>query len=619
MALVLVALLMVAILSMVAIVIDLGQARASRRNDQTVADLASLAAGFFLSGRGSSTVLSSPRSACEAAIISVETNIAGFSPSPGAVAACAPLPADALGNCGATTPPADRTVNGGDYRLVIRYPVPDSEIAEPRFTGGVGARDGSNRCERMKVILTHVNHTAFAGIVGADTVTTTASAVVRADNTRLARGVAALLLLERVGCGSLQTSGGGSGGPGVTVLSSSPLHPGVIQADSAGMLGVTAPVVCTSNENAGGYVVYGNPLPSAGGGGPSIVAGTSSGGLTGVIGIYALNVGGRGGAVYPGGLSDSPLASIITSRQPADDKYNKTSVAGGQIRDLHRRGYLGTTGATTGYAVITGSDCSSMATGNPLPSATQVFVDCPTFSPDALIFPSATTVVFGGKLDIANNRVLSLPRAQHVFVRGCTSSCTGGNDFGVSVAGTLLVNTGETTIPAPADGGTTCAARAGPGSNPAGSTTNWTEFATFGGPFRVTGLVRLCQTSLYLGADTPTYARQAVTVTGGSYPATAQCGFLPCPTSSSNSRGFITFGGGQGTLRPQRGRDVHRPSHADPTAERPTPRPLAERQQPGNAVPPPCPRRRGAHLGHRSRRDHPLSAARWWGTPAAPV
>ena len=287
--LVLVAFGMVAMLTMAAIVIDLGHAWASKRGDQSAADLAALAAGFFLSGRGSSGIVPNAFEACQAAITSVETNIDSFTPALSAAdkaTACAAFPTNTASGCTSTTSATDTAgITRGEYTLVIRYPVPDSDIADSRFTGGTGADDGTNRCDRMRVTLTHKNPTFFSSAVGVENVTTKGSAVVRGNTTRVGQGVAALLLLERVGCGTLQTSGGASSGSGVTVQASSSTNPGVIQSDSAGIVGGVAPVPCTTNTNADGYVIYGTALPSAGGGGASITAGASSNGSAGVIAL----------------------------------------------------------------------------------------------------------------------------------------------------------------------------------------------------------------------------------------------------------------------------------------------------------------------------------------------
>jgi hypothetical protein len=354
-----------------------------------------------------------------------------------------------------------------------------------------------------------------------------------------------------VGCGALQTAGGGSSGAGVYVQSSGPNNPGVIVADSAGVVGASAPVVCTTNENASGYAIYGTALPAAGGGGPSITAESSSAGVPGIIGTRSLAVGGRGGAVAGTGISPGATEAGVVSRVPADTKYNLATASGGsaQIETLHRTAYLRTTqgaaaAVTAGYRMLNGDACNGLDTTMTPVLETRIFVDCPdTFQAAYAVFPNATEVVFTGKVSVPNNALLSLPVATEVYARGCTSSCSGGGNFAISVAGTMRVNTGGDGTTALA-----CATRSGPGAG--GTNTKWTRLATLGGPALVTGSVSWCQTFAYLGENASTYVRRTQAATGAgpeNYPAMAGCSIaLPCPSDTGGSA-KIDIGGGSGT------------------------------------------------------------------------
>jgi hypothetical protein len=505
--LVMVAFAVVVIFGMVAIVIDLGQLRADHRESQKTADVAALAAGYFLSGRGANPATPNPRAGCAAAINSVVTDVAEFRPSlpGGADGACALFPVNALSGCATT--PSEVVLSSNGYRLTIRYPIPNSEIDEPRFHQGVGAEDGSNRCERMRVTVERSKDTLFAGVFGVDEQTTSASTVIRANSRALTEGVSALLLLERMGCGVLQTSGGGTTGSGVVVQSSSATNPGVIQADSAGRTGSG---LCTTNENADGYVIYGTALPAAGGGGPSIKVEPALNGAEGIISIRAIEVGGRGGAVVPTGLFPAPVGSNVNSRQVADNRYNRPFSAGGseQITTLHNTGRLLVTSTTTpsGYALLTGPQCRNLntTTDTTFASATRIFVQCDDFEPDMVVFPAATHVVFTGRISIANNKFLSFPAAQRVYVRGCPT-CSGSR-YAIDVKGggsELRMN----TVASGLAGNLACASRPGPGADPPGAFTSWAVLATFDGPFKSAGQVRLCQTFAYLGKNASPYAR----------------------------------------------------------------------------------------------------------------
>ena len=551
-ALLFVALLMVAMLIMVAIVIDLGRERANQRADSSTADLAALAAGYYLSGHASSTAKPDPLGACQAAYNSAHTNQPSFSPAGGSAPCSDPatgFPTADANTCTVSTSPIQVSMTGGGYTLTVRWPIPSSELTDPRVSGAEG-NDGTDadRCQRIRVTFTLTDSTYFAGVIGQGTLTTSGTAVVRAKTDKVGQGVAALLMLERVGCGSLQTSGGGGSGEGVVVQAPDATHPGVIQADTAGIVGSSAgPPLLTCGNGASGqpanYSLFGTALPS---GSPSITAQTSGDGSTpGIIGIYSLAVAGRPGYQYPGGLSVNPVAGPVSSRQPADDKYN--SLTNHQITTLHNTAYARANGsALAGDTILSGNqECGGTIAAAKL-TATSYFVDCPTFQPAVNIFPNATTFVVKGNIQIKSGSVLDLPAARTIDIRGCAvGGCSGSNIFAIDIAngGSLFVNTGETSSP----GSVPCSSRRSPTYTPAGSTTNWTAIATFSGPFNVAGLARLCQTFVYLGKDAPTYTRQSVTstLTGTeNYPVVTKCSAtLPCPMNSGYNASVQVTGG----------------------------------------------------------------------------
>lgn len=518
--LVVVGLAMVVILIVAATVVDLGAARWNRRTQQASADLAATAAGYFLSGHGTDGSVRSPRLACEAALASLDTNVRDASLTMTAVqraTACTPMPVD-VALCNASTDPIVVSVERPPHRLTVAYPVLDAEITDDRLTG-LSERDGLS-CDRLAVTVHRRTPTSFAAVIGVDEVQTEARAVVAANGSARRTLVAALLLLERTGCAVLSTSGGGSEGGGVVVESASATNPGIIQVDSAG-------TTCSSSGTEAQHVVYGTALPSASGGGPSIVAGESEGGMPGVLGLRSLapSVNGRGAAVVGTGVVPAPIAADVISRQPADDKYNPVMRPG--IATLHGTGRAAVTSpAPPSAAVISGSQCSGLTSASFPASATAstVYVDCDDFSPHNLVLPMARTLIARGKISIGTGRLLSLPNAGRVYVRGCVSGCSGGGNYAISVSGELRVNTVATGTSGPV----ACADRA-----PFSPSGNRTEFrnaaviATFGGPMLVSGLGRLCQTMVYLASSTGPYVRATTTSGGG----VAACSLvLPCPT-----------------------------------------------------------------------------------------
>jgi hypothetical protein len=501
-------------------------------------------------------VFADPRGACEAALNSIKANVGDFPAS--ATMNCNSLPATSEA-CSPSNV-AVLVANGSEpYRFEVRYPVPDSLIGDSRFVG-TGANDGLDPCERMQVTLTRTNEPFFAGVMGVESMQVSASSTVRAAMGQSGSGTAALLLLERVGCGVIDSSA--PSGNGIKLLPSDSDNPGVIQVDSAGWVGAGA---CTTNTNADGFVAYGRALSSTGE--PSILAMPAPNGDPGIIGLRSLAVGGRPGHPVPSGISPDPTPSQIMSRVPVDLKYNgeptdtnPLSMGQRQISALHERSrHLVLKRPSTnavhrawledrGWTILDDSVLPGLCGGDAFEvTGAKVFVDCPggfsagTDSFGGTRFVDATDVVFNGKVAVPNNTTLALPNARRVYIRGCGPSspqCNGGNYYSVSVAGELRVNTGGTGLTAPA-----CSTR--------DSATNTTELVTYGGPFLAAGSVRLCQTFAYLAQDQDTYVRRTQTQVGmapENYPAVAACSAdLPCPSDTDTGNGYLRLSGGTGS------------------------------------------------------------------------
>ncbi len=577
--LVLFALLMVSLLTLVAFAVDLGFARFDKRDTQATADLAGLAAGYFLAGNGADTAASHPRLACAAAIQSVETNTADFPTVTNAAAQCALYFPDLATTCiESNLPPASLRLAQGRYLLAIEYPVTD--LADGPFTQA-GLDDGTSPCDRMSISLNKINETSFAHIVGVDQLETHVRAVVRGSPSTSAQGVSALLLLEREGCGTLQRSGQGKViVKAVQDTSTSAWRAGLIQSDSAGStMSFGNALTCTTNENSGGYTIY---AACTGSNLPGIVAENTPNGEQvipqGTIATYALDptVAGRGASCYsaygPTGLNVNPSATEFTSRKPADDRFNPLGRPA--ITNLHAGGYATTVTAgasTSGTVLAASTDCSpadgaifnqvgtiTFACGTSgftvannrtvtIPNATAVkFIGGVTVA-GSLDVASATTVTIGraaGTSAAASNTarlivtgIASFGRARAVYVGGTPSACTQDNNCSaVSVSGNgsaLRINTG-------AIGTSSCA----PGPGAGGSATNWTQLATFGGAVDVAGSMSACQTMVYVGRSQVAYAADQ-RVDGG-----LNCSFpKPCPAlSTTNSRDRFRLNGGNSAI-----------------------------------------------------------------------
>lgn len=560
---------LVVLCTLVAFAVDLGQGRFSKRDSQQSADLASLAAGFYLSGKGSgSSVQSQPRAACEAAFNSLLTNTSSFTPTATATSACSAFPATDAGCTSATaTLTASDTdprpgVQGGPYDMFIEWPVPDAVIADPSFSGGAGIEDG-DACDRMRIRVDKQDSTTFGRVIGVDAIDTSVDAVVKGAPGLPSTGVAALLLLEREGCGTLRTSG-----QGIVRVRSVGTQPGVIQSDTAGSTSFTSPKQCSNqSNNANGMGIYGESAPASLGGGPSIIAENSPDGTLGIIATYAATVGGRAACCYPSGLSVDGTGSDFTSRTPADDRFNPTTRPA--IADLHADNFVAT--ITNGPALVDTviTDCSPSAATTTHAQTGTITVNCPAgfnvANNKTVIFENASTVKFIGGINVAGGGTLevraattvtlarsaasltgntearlvvggiaSFNQVRNFYVGGTQTNCTtNSNCSSIKVSGSLRVNTGSVNT-------TTCA----PGIGSGGSAANWTRLATLGGHVDVSGSVTLCQTMAYVGRSEASYAPRQRTTGGLNCDEPNR----PCPVlSDSATRDRFDLSGGSGT------------------------------------------------------------------------
>jgi hypothetical protein len=534
------ALFMVPLLIMTAIVVDLGLAGTVDRQLKASADVAAVAAGFFLAGDGSASPVSSPQLACEAAVNSIKSNLKDFPKTATMSPTCAgTFPSDAKLCTDANTPKRTvSSVGSGNYLLTIDYPVPAADLQDSALTNGVGADDGPSSCVRMRVTIQRNTPPIFGALVGNKGFTIRQSSVVKAGLSPNGIAVPALLLLERSNCGSLVASGQGGVRVKATVATGGWIHTDT----AAGGVGAVVPNSCQGGTscNANNYSMVGTALPASGG--PSIVAeDNATSGAVGKIGTFSLypRINGAGGCTYPSGLSKAVTADPIVSRTPVDLRYNSAYGQNGlTIAALHAEGYAATTGyGPAGYAVIAGGLCSQ---NNTVWQSTNVYVNCPNgFSGTNVVF-RGTTFVFTGPLNVSGGYV-AFPNAQRIYVRGCPTCAKAVN---VASNGFLSVNSGEavpgkfdlvSALNAATDGAANvspaawptvdCLAdRAGPAAG--GSTVNSTILASFGGQMYVhNATANWCQTFVYIGDNTPTYAASVITA-GGNCTVS-----LPCPSS----------------------------------------------------------------------------------------
>lgn len=512
---IIVAVSLVALATIAALVIDLGYARQRKHGVQHAADLAALAAGYQLSGRGNAYLVSDPRRACTAALGSVKENLTDF--ASGATLACDSFPVTGVSpDCTDSTPMTTVSTTSAGYTLRVDYPVPDAEIADAAFSGGIGTGDGV-RCDRMKVSISQDKSTFLAGVAGIGHINVSGSAVVKGSVEATRKSTPALLMLERTGCQVLTNSSNGTNGSGIIVEAATTQEGGHAHVDTDGS-------ECDANPTKTAYAVYGTPLST---GQPSIQVKDGSG-TNGSITAYAVTAGStRGGWIYPGGLSKPVTAGPIVSRQPVDNTYNLSPDPA--ISTLHASAYsavnMPTASATAnGYSVV---DCTAKG---PV-TGTKVFVNCPIGYTGAgdVTFTEATDVVFNGPINMKSG-TMAFPVANRVYVK---ANSTAGITLGNGANFTLNLGTA-----------TDCSARQGPAAG--GTTTNTSVLAVMGGPAAPThaietgnsSLMRLCQTTVYLGSSAGTYSRFAAT-SGGNCTVAA-----PCPVKSGAAPGSTYSIGG---------------------------------------------------------------------------
>lgn len=296
----------VAILAMVALVIDIGSLASQARANQSVADLAALAAGKNLA-------LGKYTEACQDAVNFLNINAAGM-PAISAPSFCGQAGNDvATTTCsGGALTEAQPTTTSGKYTVSIHFPVPASEIQGSGF--GTGVNDGTP-CQRLRVIITTTDPTSFARVIGINDLTATRSATVRPGKTK-SQLIPALWLLDPTGCTALSVSGGSQVTVGVTSPSAIAGH---VSVDSDG-------TGCSSNQ----------VTISSSGSSSLIQAIPSSGADVGSIDLTALPSGAATctppacdqADITAGRMTPQPSSSTRATRAPIDWRYNCKPGAG---------------------------------------------------------------------------------------------------------------------------------------------------------------------------------------------------------------------------------------------------------------------------------------------------
>lgn len=225
----LVALCLVAILMMVAIVIDLGATRSARSEARSAADAAAAAGATGLSGPNAAT-------ACADAFAYAFQGLGGSAPSAATISSACST-AGFSGACGATVRSATLTV--GTVTVKVQNPVPNGDTLLQGTSLGSGVNQNINTatdgaaCDRLGVEITEPQPGYFRGVFTSGSSTFTVHSVARySANIRRGPIPPALVALNRTTCAAID-----AGNNGNIVLRSNAVGPGIAFSDSDGSAG----------------------------------------------------------------------------------------------------------------------------------------------------------------------------------------------------------------------------------------------------------------------------------------------------------------------------------------------------------------------------------------------
>jgi Flp pilus assembly protein TadG len=292
---VLFALLLIVLLGLAAVLVDSSQARASRRDAQSISDLAALAGGKSLSN-------GAPYQACVDAITYLNSNARDMSPKITASSFCGGAAPNTIPTTRCATPgtQAKPTQTVGRYTVTVTYPVLDSDIVDSHYNGAIGANDGVP-CERLGVKVLINNGTTFGKVLGTTSVSASRLAVVRAEKKGV-KSTPSLWLLDPTGC-DLTITGGSTVNVGTSTTK------GLITVDS-NAANCTSSNDFTINANNNSYI------RALGGGSIDLFALPTS--ATTCSGHAC-----EAGDVSGGNISPQPTSSgERATRAPVDWKYN---------------------------------------------------------------------------------------------------------------------------------------------------------------------------------------------------------------------------------------------------------------------------------------------------------
>lgn len=511
-ALVLFTLLLIPLLMIIALVLDVAQARVDRREQRSASDAAARAAIADLPAGPWPAV-------CRARdyLLGNQTRFHAFdggsvvwsdasatrtthASDPCGARAAAPYVTPCAPNTPSTWAKLTATGAGGLFTVEIQsgYALPDPRFPEDasRLDGGDPAR-GS--CDNAAVIITTNRPPGFAQVANFTGLSTRVRSVARLNTLVTVEYVAALQLLERHKCNVLQTGGANTR----VIVQPFEGHPGVIQIDSAGDAASCPQPIITGQATGGSPSIVACSAASA-------VAGClpSTGTRLSRIGVHALSRGvppGSATSAFPSTYGDTAAVPTPQSgRKRADERYRqnlanldasaKATFSGNLppgctvtlLQPLLNSTCNGTAGT---WLVVQPLDCGSLT----LPlffavpgraGAQRIWFNCDlTVSSPLTLTAAGSTVVVNGKLSVGSTFGINNPGT--VFVKGRST----GDKIGLDISGaTSSLNVNNLV------NGRACSGRTGPGRA--------TTLVVGDGRLNVSSGAQafLCQTFVYLAS-----------------------------------------------------------------------------------------------------------------------
>lgn len=469
-------LVIIPILIITALVIDHGFVRQNRQDDKSATDFAAAAGIRALdNGAGSIQVW---KGICAAKDYLVSNNDE-LSPLTAVDASGTPVTDPCL------SPPATMCTDaasygtyrgiaaGGRFKVTIQngYVLATSGFVEDSVAySGDG---GTDPCDHLGVIVEETEGSYFGGIIGSTGTTSTIRSVARLTRSNTGTAVAALVLLERNGCNTLQIDGG-SGAK--VVVAGNGATPGMIHSDSLGNSGCdTSNRIFDVNGASTPVIVAQRAVTPASGPAPGQITAYALSGAPGASTAWVTapspsTVCAQIAATDCTGTTGGDATSnTLVTRSVADSRYRSHVAAAKSDADTK----LATNAASAlvqGYDVVSAARCTEETF-----SASKVFIDstCDLGGRNRTFTSTVQEIVVQGSVTI-DNREIEVQGPAKVFIDGSMT---------LSGPGAIRVNNGNVdTCPSYL---TTSAQRG--------------QVVVAGGALTVTnGVLQLCRTTLLM-------------------------------------------------------------------------------------------------------------------------